>query len=177
MNADPSPTAEPGRVDRALVDRFLAEEHVAIVGTSRNPKHFANAVHRHLRDGGRTIHPVHPNAGDDLPELEGDPCVASVAALPPRVRALLVMIDADSAVDVIEQFANRPAAGEGDIVWLHRGAGQGAASPEAVEACRRTGLSVVAGACPLMFAEPVGLIHRFHRFMVRRRIEPTVTAS
>lgn len=177
MNVDPSPTAEPGRIDRGLVDRFLAEDHLAIVGTSRDPKHFANAVHRHLREGGRTIHPVHPRAGDDLPELEGDPCVASVSELPEYVRALLVMVAADSAVDVVEEFANRPTAGQGDIVWLHRGAGQGAVSPEAIAVCQRAGLPVVAGACPLMFAEPVGLIHRFHRFVARRRSDEPVRAS
>jgi hypothetical protein len=36
-------------------------------------------------------------------------------------------------------------------------------SEEAVHLCRDHRVSVVAGACPLMFLEPVGWFHRLHR--------------
>jgi hypothetical protein len=32
------------------------------------------------------------------------------------------------------------------------------------------GVLVVDGACPLMFDEPVGGVHRVHRYFVRRRL-------
>ncbi len=55
-------------------------------------------------------------------------------------------------------------------VWLHRGVGTGAVSERAVELCREAGVAVVDGACPLMFAEPVGAFHKLHRMISRRRI-------
>ena len=35
---------------KQIIEDFLAQEHVALVGVSRDPKQFANAVYRHLRD-------------------------------------------------------------------------------------------------------------------------------
>ena len=61
--------------DISTIERFLDEPHVGFVGASRNSKEFANSVYRHLRDGGRILHPVHPEADS----LESDTCVASVA--------------------------------------------------------------------------------------------------
>jgi uncharacterized protein len=58
-------------------------------------------------------------------------------------------------------------------VWLHRGAGPSSVSDEAVALCREHGVAVVDGACPLMFAEPVGWIHRAHRLGRRLAGQPT----
>lgn len=150
--------------DIATIERFLAEPHIGFIGASRNPREFANGVYRHLRDDGRILHPVHPEAD----EIEADPCVATVADLPDTVRAVLVMLDAERARDVVDQCIDRGI----DIIWLHRGAGAGAVSPDAIAACRAAGVAVVDGACPMMFAEPVGWFHRVHRRLAGRRFVP-----
>jgi hypothetical protein len=55
-------------------------------------------------------------------------------------------------------------------VWLFKGiGGPGAVSDEAVRIAREHGLSLVEGACPLMFLESPGLVHRAHRFVRRRK--------
>lgn len=147
--------------DIDTVERFLTEPHVGFVGASRNPKAFANSVYRHLRADGRMMHPVHPAAT----EIESDRCVTTVADLPDEVRAVLVMLDAERARAVVDQCIDRGI----ERIWLHQGAGPGAVSPGAVEACHRAGVEVVDGACPMMFAEPVGWLHRAHRVLARRR--------
>jgi uncharacterized protein len=147
--------------DPAVIDRFLAEPRLGFVGASRDPRQFANSVYRHLRDGGRSITPVHPEAD----AIEGDPAVASVADLPSDVSAVLVMLDAERAGAVVDDCIEHGV----EMVWLHRGAGPGAVSESAVAACRAAGLAVVDGACPMMFAEPVGWFHRMHRTLVKRR--------
>ena len=49
-------------------------------------------------------------------------------------------------------------------MWLFKGiGGPGALSDEVVRLCEDNGIDVVAGACPLMFLEPVGWFHRLHR--------------
>lgn len=147
---------------QSTIDDFLAQRHVALVGCSRKPDQFANAVGRHLRSGGRTVYPVNPAAD----EIEGIRCYRSVAEVPEPLDGVLVMVNADAATQVVQECVERGVR----RVWLHRGAGPGAVSPEAVERCRAAGIDVVDGACPLMFAEPVGWFHRAHRFFVRRRL-------
>ena len=46
-------------------------------------------------------------------------------------------------------------------LWIQ----QGAESDAAIEYCREHEINVVHGECILMFAEPVGSIHRFHRWL------------
>jgi hypothetical protein len=48
-------------------------------------------------------------------------------------------------------------------IWFH----QGAESPAALEACRELGLDAVHGECILMFAGPVGSVHKFHRWVLK----------
>lgn len=149
---------------RTIIDRFLAQPHIAVVGVSREPKDFSRAVYRHLRDGGRTLYPVNPAAAGE--SIEGDTCVASLRDITGPVDGVLVMVPAGRADAVV---ADAVEAGI-PRVWLHRGAGRGAVSPEAVERCRAAGVEVVDGACPFMFGPPVKGVHRLHRFFAARRL-------
>ena len=151
---------------RQLIDDFLAQDHVAVVGVSRNPKHFANSVYRRLRDDGRgrTLHPV--NAAADGAEVEGTPSFRSLADVPDPLDGVLVMVPAEAAADIVRDAVARGVP----RVWLHKGAGPGSVTPEAIAVARQAGLDLVDGACPLMFDEPVTGIHRLHQFFVRGRL-------
>lgn len=146
---------------RASIDRFLQSERVAVVGVSRNPKEFANAVYREFRDRGYEVFPVNPNTD----EVEGVRCYRTIAELP-DVDGVLIMVPAAGAAQVVEQCAARGI----ERVWLHRGAGQGSVTDEAVDAARAAGIDVVDGACPLMFLPDTGWFHRLHRRLAGRRI-------
>jgi hypothetical protein len=50
-------------------------------------------------------------------------------------------------------------------------------SEEALAVAHEHGLEVVAGACPLMFLEPVGWIHRVHRAARRMKRDVSTAAS
>jgi predicted CoA-binding protein len=52
-------------------------------------------------------------------------------------------------------------------VWMHRGGGAGAVSPEAVVFCRERGIEVVDGECPFMFLPGTSWFHGVHRFFKR----------
>lgn len=147
---------------RARIEEFLAHRRIAFVGASRDTKAFANSVYRHLRDGGRELVPVHPGA----PTIEGDRAYARLADVPGALDGVVIMLPADAALDVVRQAIDAGVP----RVWLHRGAGQGAVSAEAVALCHRAGVAVVDGACPLMFATPVGFVHRCHRVLAGGRI-------
>jgi len=146
---------------REYVDDFLAQRHVAFVGVSRSSKEFANAVYRHLRDGGRTLYPVHR----DETTIEGDPAYRTLADVPQPLDGVVVMVPAAAMTGVVRAAIDRGVP----RVWLHRGLGQRPVPDKAVALCREHGVDVVDGACPLMFAEPVGAFHKAHRVFARRR--------
>lgn len=114
------------------VHDVLAQQHLAFVGVSTDPKAFASTVYRAMRDHGRTMYPVNRHAGATL---EGDPAYARLADVPDPVDAVVVMVPADQVADVVRDALARGIP----RVWLHRGAGQGPPAPEAVAACREAG--------------------------------------
>lgn len=147
-------------VDRAAVQRFLACERIAVVGASADPRKFGNTIFTALRDHGHGVVPVNPRA----PQVEGVPCVATIADLPDDVDAAMIMVLGDDAVAAVHACAARGI----QHVWLFRGVGSpGAVSAASLAACRQHSLDTVDGACPLMFLEPVDAVHRMH-LAVRR---------
>ena len=140
---------------RADIDDFLDQHTIAFVGVSRDPKQFANSVYRAMRDHGYHVVPVNPNAE----EIEGDHAYPTVEAIPEAVDGALVMVPAGASAGVVRS-CDRAGVRR---VWLHKGAGPSSVSDEAVAYCRDHGLAVVDGACPMMWMEPAGGVHRLHR--------------
>jgi predicted CoA-binding protein len=138
---------------RASVDAFFRQDSFALVGVSRDAKHFANAVFRALKERGKTVYPINPRATT----VEGTPCVPSVSALPAAVGAVGIFVRPEFVQEILDQVH---AAGIKNV-WLQ----QGTESEQTVAFCRERGINVVAGECMLMFAEPVHGIHRFHRWV------------
>jgi uncharacterized protein len=137
---------------QALIDAFLSEPAIAIVGVSRSGKGFGNVAARELRRKGYRIYPVHPHG--DL--IGGERCYRSLADLPEPVGAMLVVVPPDKALGVVREAARAGIR----RVWLQ----QGAEAPFVTLACGELGLDVVAGECILMFAKPTG-VHKAHRWI------------
>lgn len=140
---------------RAAIDDFLRNDPIAFIGVSRTDKAFANGVYRELRSHGHRLVPVHPS----LDEIAGDACVPEVASLPDGIGGAIVMVGADRSAEVVRACLERGVP----RIWLHRGVGPSSVSEEAVALCREAGVTVVDGACPLMYDAPTGFVHRIHR--------------
>ena len=138
---------------RALVEDFVAQRRLAVVGASRSGKKFGNAVVRELTAKGYAVTPVHPTAET----IDGLPCASSLLGLHDAVDGVVVVVPPAHAVDVVHEAADAGIR----RVWLQQGAG----SPEALALAAEKGLSAVDGECILMFAEPVTSFHRFHRWV------------
>jgi predicted CoA-binding protein len=145
-------------VDRARA--FLGVRRMAVVGVSRDEKDFSRMLLRELLRRGYDAVPVNPA----LAEAEGCHAWPRVSAIVPPVEAAL--------------FLTPPAATEGAVrdalgagvrrLWLHRGAGSGAASPAALAVCRASGAELVHDLCPFMVLGGAGFPHRLHGFFRRR---------
>jgi predicted CoA-binding protein len=98
--------------------------------------------------------------------VDGDPCYADLASVPGDVEGVIVMVPKDRSAEVVRACAARGV----QRVWLFQGiGGPGSVSDEAVQVCKDEGIAVVAGACPMMFLEPVGWFHRAHRTVRRMK--------
>ena len=146
----------------ASVDEFLAGRRLAVVGASDDSSSFGRTIVEALSDHGYDVVAVHPTSGP----VAGRPCHRSLAEVPGDVDGVVVMTGAEAAVEVVRQCVDRGI----EHVWLFKGlGGPGALSEDAVELCRSHDVDVVAGACPMMFLEPVGWSHRVHRSARRLR--------
>ena len=142
---------------RADIDCFLGHDRLAMVGVSRDPKHFSRYLLKELRTRGYDVVAVNPSAT----EIEGHPCFANVKAIEPPVEAALLMTPPPETINVVQDCAD---AGIHEI-WMHRGGGRGAVSSVAVAFCREKGMHVVEGECPLMFLPNTQFPHRVHGFI------------
>lgn len=136
--------------------RFLDTGRLVLVGASDDRANFGRTVLQAIRESGRDIVPVNPAAET----VGGEPCYASVEDVPGPVAGAIVMVGPDRSAEVVRACARAGIP----RVWLFKGVGgPGAVSDDALRLCDELHLEVVAGACPLMFLEPVGWIHRAHR--------------
>jgi hypothetical protein len=148
-------------VSMQAVNEFLAQRHIAVVGASDVKGSFAKTVYRELRSHGYDVVPVNPTATS----VDGDRCFPDLASVPGVIDGALVMVNRDVSASVVGDCAARGI----QRVWLFKGlGGPGAVSDEAVRIAREHGISLVEGACPLMFLENPAWIHRVHRFVRRR---------
>ena len=134
---------------------FLTARRIAVVGVSRNDKDFSRAIFRELAKRGYDVVPVNPAAA----ELEGCRCFARLQDVEPAADAALLLTSPGSTEvvlrDCVEAGIRR--------VWLHRGAGAGAASPRALAFCAANALEAVHDLCPFMALPGTGFPHRLHR--------------
>ncbi len=138
---------------QAAVNDFLAQRSLAVVGVSRGGKKFGNMAYRELKGKGYQLYPVHPEAE----ALDGDKCYASLSALPERSGGVLIIVPPTQTEEVVRDAA----AAKIPRVWMQ----QGTESESAVRFCEEHGISVVAGECILMFAQPLRFYHRPHHWV------------
>jgi hypothetical protein len=132
---------------------FVAEKTLAVAGISRDPKSFSASTWRELQRKGYTLYPVNPTAES----VHGERCFADLGKLPAKVGGVLVFTPPARTAQVVRDAV---AAGI-RRVWIQ----QGAESEEAIRLCRKHGLAAVTRECIMMYVEPVGSIHAFHRWV------------
>jgi uncharacterized protein len=143
---------------REAVGEFLARKRLAVAGVSRAGNLPANLIFRRLRDAGYDVFPVNPNAS----EVEGVPCFRDLASVPASLEGVVIATPPGAAEGLARECVDLGIP----MVWMHRSLGPGSVSTEALELCRREGIAVIPGACPMMFVEPVDLGHRCFRWVL-----------
>ena len=145
------------------VDEFLAQKRIAVAGVSRNNSHHptGNLIYRRLKKTGHEVFPVNPH----MQSFEGDRCYPDLQSIPGGVDGVVIVTRPDATDRIVRDCSDARVR----RVWMHQSIAKGASSvsPAAVEYCRQHDISVIAGACPMMYGDDVDFGHACMRWMLR----------
>lgn len=138
---------------KKLVEEFLAQRKIAVVGVSRKKTKFGNAIYRELKQKGYTVFPINPN----MTAFENDICYPNLLSVPDKVDAVVLNIPPMQTIKVLRE-ADKAGIRK---VWLQ----QGSQSEDAIKYCEENEIECVINECILMFAQPSAFIHRAHKWV------------
>lgn len=148
----------------ALVQSFLAQKSIAVVGVSDQRETGCNLNYKRFKANGYRVYAVNPH----ISTFDGAPCYADLKAIPEKPDAVFIL----SSPQVTEQIVQQCVQLGIRHVWMHclqgtkpgLGVGKSSVSPSAVEMCRANGIDVIPGTCPAQFLKPDffhGVMRRF----------------
>ncbi|MBU0560480.1 MAG: CoA-binding protein [Bacteroidetes bacterium] len=138
---------------RTSIKEFFDSKVFAVVGVSKTGKKFGNIILKELRKRGFQTYGINKNTFEnEFNELYPD-----FEACPEKPEAAIVCVTPALSASVVE-LANQSGIKN---IWLQ----QGAESSDAIELGKKYGMNIISKECVFMFAEPVGSIHKFHRWI------------
>jgi predicted CoA-binding protein len=150
----------------SLVEDFLAQKKIAVVGVSDERETGCNLAYRKFKESGYAVSAVNPR----LTSFEGDPCYPDLGSIPEKPEAVFILTNPEVTEQVVQQCVELGIP----RVWMHclMGTKPGLASSmtsvsqDAVRMCRENGIEVIPGGCPNQHLKP-DFGHRLMRVMFR----------
>ena len=139
----------------AEIQEFLNDKKLVIAGASRNPKKFGGVVFGELKKKGYELYPVHPEAVD----IGGVKVYTSFSDLPKGIDNFYIVTPAKETAGLVAEAIRYGSK----RIWIQ----QKSETREALSLANEHGIPVITGRCMMMFAEPVGSFHGFHRWLNR----------
>jgi uncharacterized protein len=146
----------------AKVHDFLAQKRIAVAGVSRNNDHQspANLIYRRLKTSGHEVFAVNPH----IETFEGDCCYPDLGSIQSGVDGVVIV----TRPEVTERIVHECSEAGVRRVWMHQSLAKGSSvSQKAVEFCRQHDVSVIAGACPMMYGDGVDIGHMCMRWILK----------
>jgi len=136
-----------------LVQDFLAQKVIAVVGVSDKRETGANRNYKTFKQRGYRVYAVNPR----ISAYEGAPCYPNLKSIPEKPDAVFMLTSPKVTEQVVRQCVELGIK----HVWMHclmgtrpgLSAGSTSVSPSAVEVCRANGISVIPGSCPAQFLQ------------------------
>ena len=150
----------------SLVQDFLAQKKIAVVGVSDKRETGCNLGYRKLKAAGYTVYAVNPR----LTSFEGDACYPDLKSTPEVPEAVFILTNPKVTEQIVQQCVELGVK----RVWMHclmgtrpgLAAGMTSVSQDAVRMCRKNGITVIPGGCPNQFLKP-DFGHTLMRVMFR----------
>ena len=149
-----------------LVQDFLAQKKIAVVGVSDKRETGCNLAYRKFKEAGYAVSAVNPR----LTTFEGAPCYPDLKSIPEKPDAVFILANPKVTDQIVQQCVDLGVK----HVWMHcvmgtkpgLAAGVTSVSAEAVRMCNENGITVIPGACPNQFLKP-DFGHAMMRVMFR----------
>ena len=137
-----------------LIEDFLAQKRIAVVGVSDQRETGCNLAYRKFKESGYEVSAVNPR----IESFEGDPCYPDLASIPDKPDAVFILTNPRVTEQVVQQCVDQGIS----RVWMHclmgtrpgLAASMTSVSEEAVRMCRENGITVIPGTCPNQFLKP-----------------------
>lgn len=138
---------------KVKINQFLNAKSFAITGVSRDEKKFGRLVYKAFIEKGKTAYPVNPN----LESVNGARVYKSIQEVPSDVDAIVILNNRNKSQALIDQ-----AIGKGiKNIWIQQKSDPVGFSKQNLD----PSLNIVTNECIFMWLEPVGGVHKFHRFL------------
>jgi predicted CoA-binding protein len=137
-----------------LVQGFLAQKKIAVVGVSDKRDTGCNLNYKKFKENGYQVYAINPR----LTQFNGDPCYADLKSIPVKPDAVFILANPKVTDQIVRQCVELGIK----HVWMHcmmgtkpgLAAGMTSVSREAVEFCKANGIAVIPGSCPNQFLKP-----------------------
>jgi predicted CoA-binding protein len=138
----------------SLVQDFLAQKKIAVVGVSDRRDTGCNASYKRFKEAGYQVYAVNPR----ISTYDGSPCYPDLKSLPEKPDAVFILANPAVTEQIVRQCVDLGVK----HVWMHcmlgtkpgMAAAMTSVSVEAVRICRENGISVIPGSCPNQFLKP-----------------------
>jgi predicted CoA-binding protein len=144
------------------VHDFLSQKRIAVAGVSRDKSHHptGNLIYNRLKKSGHDVFAVNPH----MQTFEGDRCYPDLQSIPGGVDGVVIVTRPETTQRIVRDCRDAGVR----RVWMHQSFRKGTSvSPEAVEYCRQNDISVIGGACPMMYGEGADVPHTCMRWILR----------
>ena len=137
-----------------LVQNFLAQKKIAVVGVSDKRETGCNLAYTKFKENGYQVFAVNPR----ISTFNGDPCYPDLKSLPEKPDAVFLLTNPKVTDQIIQQCVDLGIK----HVWMHcmmgtkpgLASGMTSVSQSAVEMCEANGIEVIPGSCPNQFIKP-----------------------
>jgi uncharacterized protein len=136
-----------------LVQDFLAQKVIAVVGVSNQRETGANKNYKIFKQHGYRVYAVNPR----ISAFDGSPCYPDLKSIPEKPDVVFMLTSPKVTDQIVQQCVDLGIK----HVWMHclmgtkpgLSADSTSVSPAAVEMCRKHGIAVIPGSCPAQFLE------------------------
>ena len=141
------------KIDK-MVQGFLAQKRIAVVGVSDKRETGCNMAYTKFKENGYQVYAVNPRISD----FNGEPCYPDLKSIPDKPDAVFILASPKVTDQIVQQCVDLGIK----HVWMHCMMGtkprlvqsMTSVSQEAVEKCKANGITVIPGSCPNQFLKP-----------------------
>ena len=134
-----------------MVQDFLAQKKIAVVGVSDKRETGCNLAYNKFKENGYQVYAVNPR----ISTFNGAPCYPDLNSIPDKPEAVFILASPKVTDQIVQQCVDLSIK----HVWMHcmmgtkpgLVAGMTSVSADAVEKCKANGIAVIPGSCPNQF--------------------------